>query len=496
MIKINKKSLYGLWIYGLLLCLTCSSKTGEYNLEKLKKIIQNIDNDSVLRRGHWALCVKSVQTGKIIIEHNARKTMLVASNIKAITTATALEILGEDFTFDTPIKYSGTISNGILQGSIFIEGSGDPTMGSPLVQNDLEAMFDDWVAHLRKLGVNQITGAVIADEEEFEANPLPNGWLWEDMGNFFGAPAHAINIFDNAYTLYLQPATKLGEKAAIVRTEPKIPDLQFVNEITTASAGTGDQALICGVPYDNLRYLRGTIPMGYLFPIRGSIPDPALLLATLFTEKLKRVGIKVGQPATTTRILKLAKKYINPQRTLVYVEKSPKLKEIVNVTNLYSVNLYAEAILKAIGKKQKKQASTSAGAEAVIEFWKAKGLDTEGMYLTDGSGLSLTNGITALQLAQIFFLAYKLKTSETFYNSLPIAGVSGTMLGTGWGTKAHNNLRAKTGGMTRVISFGGYFHTRRGELMAFSLIANQYTCNYAQMKAKLEPVLVELANIN
>ena len=180
---------------------------------------------------------------------------------------------------------------------------------------------------------------------------------------------------------------------------------------------------------------------------------------------------------------------MNSSREEIYMHSSPDLKMIIRYTNIYSINLYAEAILKAIGLKQKKEASTKAGAEAIQEYWQKEGIDTQGLYITDGSGLAGSNGLTAGQLCEIMYKTSKKAWFNDFYFTLPVAGVSGTMASVGLGTKAQNNLRAKSGGMTRVISYTGYFQNTKSKKYVFSLIANQYNCNYAEIKAKLSQLM-------
>lgn len=463
---------------------------------KLKQLIAQLNRDAVLRHGSWALSVQDANTGKQLVQVNPYKTMLVASTLKTLTTSASLGILGSNYKFTTQVQYDGTLSSGVLNGNVYIKGGGDPTLGSKLLGQSLDKTLNEWIVALRKADIRQIKGKLIIDETLLEENITPSGWTWGDMGNYYAAPAGAINVLDNTYRLYLQPARKLNASPKILRTSPWIPRLKFINHLKTAKAGSGDNAYIHGAPYDNVRYINGTIPMGGTFAIKGSIPDPGFYLAVAFRKKLVQNGMMTNKnKALTTRMMKLDKQRINYKRKLVHTHRSVPLTSIIKWINFYSVNLYTEAVLKAIALKQQGEGSTAAGVKALANYWKAKGLASAGLYLTDGSGLDRANGITAYQLAQVQRISAKQSYFNKYYQSLPIAGVSGMMQGVGRGTRIQNNMRAKTGGMTRVISFTGYFKNRAGQLRTFALVANQYTCKYSVIKAKLAKLMVAMVEV-
>jgi serine-type D-Ala-D-Ala carboxypeptidase/endopeptidase (penicillin-binding protein 4) len=470
--------------------------THESALNVLVKKLQDLEKDEILTSGTLAFSLKSIQENKVLLSLNEQKTLTVASCIKVLTTATALDILGANYKFRTLIEYAGKIEKGILKGDIYIKGGGDPTLGSRLVAGqNLEATLNLWVKKIKALGIRQVDGKIIADEDFFTGDLMPAGWVWGDTGNYFAAPAMAINVLDNTFHLYFQPSDKLGWLAKILRTEPSLSDIEFVNHVKTAEAGTGDKASISGAVYDNMRYVSGTIPQGGTFSIKGAMPDPAMFLAQKLSANLQKSGVQVMEKATTTRLLKLKNTSSAKERTLIYTHLSPDVQKIVNYTNLYSVNLYAEALLKMIGFQIKKQTTTEAGVEALTDYWEKKGLNIKGLQLTDGSGLSANNGITAEQLTEIMYQISQVKYFDDLYNTLPIAGISGTMLGIGNGTFAQNNLRAKSGGMTGVLAYTGYFKTAKGEMMCFTVIANRYTCEYKVIKQKLTELMVEMVKI-
>jgi D-alanyl-D-alanine carboxypeptidase/D-alanyl-D-alanine-endopeptidase (penicillin-binding protein 4) len=242
--------------------------------------------------------------------------------------------------------------------------------------------------------------------------------------------------------------------------------------------------------------VQGTIPAGVSeFVIKGALPDPATLCAGLLQQKLSQKGIKTGSPATTVRLMRMQKKNVISNRKPVYTHMSPPLAAIVKETNMESINLYAEAILKQLAISKYGDGTTYSGTEAVMSFWQQNGVDINGFFMRDGSGLSRNNGIRAAALTDILNQCAKAPYFQALYASLPVAGVSGTMKNTGRGTAAAQNVRAKTGSLERVMSFSGYFTTRSGEIMSFALIANDYAGNNGPMRKKLENLMVLMANL-
>jgi D-alanyl-D-alanine carboxypeptidase/D-alanyl-D-alanine-endopeptidase (penicillin-binding protein 4) len=468
-------------------------------LKDLENAVTELSSDPLIKHGQVALSIKSTSTGQPILEFNTDKSMVIASNMKVVTTATGMAILGEDFTFKTELQHDGSLeTNGILRGNIYITGGGDPTLGSNRVEGSLalNELMDLWANKLWDYGIRQVSGAVIADGEIYNANAIPSGWTWADAGNYYGAPAFGLNFHDNLYYLHFKPGAKVGAATTILQTVPALKEIQFVNEVTTGPAGSGDNAYIYGAPYTSLRYVQGTIPAGVnQFIIKGALPDPAMVCAGLLQQKLLQKGIKTGSPATTVRLMRIQQKKINNSRKSIYTHPSPALSAIVKETNMESVNLYAEAIIKQLGLKKYGDGTTYSGTEAVMNFWQQNGIDINGFFMRDGSGLSRNNSIRASVLTDILNQCAKAPFFPSLYASLPIAGVSGTMKNTGRGTAAVRNIHAKTGSLERVMSFSGYFTTRSGNMLSFALIANDYAGDNTPMRKKMERLMALMADL-
>jgi D-alanyl-D-alanine carboxypeptidase/D-alanyl-D-alanine-endopeptidase (penicillin-binding protein 4) len=467
------------------------------SINDVLEALKDIDEERGMRNGFFAFSLKQIKNQETIINHNADKSVVIASNMKVVTTAAALDILGEDFTFKTKLEYDGEImADGTLTGNLYITGGGDPTLGSSRVRGSLSAeeLMSLFFQKIRNFGVKKINGSVVADADFFEENAVPPGWTWSDMGNYFGAATFGLNFNDNMYRLTFRSAKEEGLPTQVLRIEPRIPELVVSSMVKTGKPNSGDNAYIYGSIYGNHQFIEGTIPAGVTeFSIRGAIPDPPKTCAETIKDYLTSRRIVIVGGATTTRLIRQNKQPVNTIRRTIYSHESPLLRDIVSITNLYSMNLYAETMAKMAGKKIYDDGSTYSGVNAIRNHWFQKGIKNAGFFMRDGSGLSRSNATTVSQLTDIMLYCSKQPFFSTFYNSLPVAGATGTMTPIARGTAAAGNLRAKTGSIERVKSYTGYFRSQSGELYTFSMIANDYEMQPEILQEKMEKVMNLLA---
>jgi serine-type D-Ala-D-Ala carboxypeptidase/endopeptidase (penicillin-binding protein 4) len=462
---------------------------------KLNAEIESLKKDKALQHAVWSVSVMNTKKDTLIAEYNSNISLVPASTLKIVTTAAALSILGSDFIFETQLLYDGELDtvSGILKGNLFIKGGGDPTLGSEYFKDKKDSLtvLEKWAVILKAKGIKKIEGAIIGDAGIFEDNMVPSQWIWSDMGNYFGAGACGLSYNDNKYKVLYKSGAP-GTAASVIRIVPEIPGMQLVSSVT--AGGSDDNAFIYGSPYSNYRSASGTIPANRNnYDIEGSIPDPALFCAQAFEQALKNIDVLVVKKATTVRALKETNEYKDPTKKILHKHYSPTLDKIVYWTNLKSLNLYAEHLLKYIAYKKTGYGSGAAGTDIVTAFWKNKGVDTGGFFMNDGCGLARANAITTKTEAQILRLMTKDKNYTAFYNSLPVAGKSGSLGSLCDGTFAENNLRAKSGYITRARGYAGYVKNKKGELLCFSVLANNYDCSPAEMKLKLEKILIAIA---
>lgn len=453
---------------------------------KLQHYLNKLEKDPDLKNASITFLAVHLSNGKVIASLNEEKSLIPASVTKVFSTATALSILGKDKTFKTLLEYDGSIdSNGVLYGNIYIKGGGDPTLGSPLFNKDNPLQFiQNWVNVIKnKYGIKEIKGTVIADVSIFDNN-IPGGWAWGDIGNYYGAGTHALSIYDNTYELEFD--TRNPQNPILKNIYPKLPEYVLINELET-SIKQNDNSIIYGYPDTDERWIKGSIPAGKTaFKVKGATSSPDKLVVWLMKEELKKQKVLF---ANDTFIVK-----DNKERKLLHEQNSPLLIDIINHTNMKSINSYAECLINQIALTKYAQGSTSTGLDVMYEYFKKNEINTDGLHLTDGSGLSRSNAIAAVHLVQVLKLMYNDKANfEMFKKSLPVAGKSGSIANICKGTSAEGRVFAKSGYMTRVRSYAGYVSTLKGEEIAFAVIVNNYNCSPAEMKAKLEKLFIALA---
>lgn len=486
--KMIRISILVLIFIGNNLCLL--SQTSRLNVE-----IEALKKDKDLKHASWSVCVMNVKKDSAIAEYNSMTSLVPASTLKIVTTGAALSMLGKDFTFKTQLQHDGNLDtlSGILKGNLYILGGGDPSLDSECFRDKKDSLstLEKWAVLLKQKGIKKIDGAVIGDASVFEDNLTPNQWIWSDIGNYFGAGACGLSYHDNKYIAFFKSGAT-GTKTSIDRTEPQIEGMQLINHVT--AGGSEDNAFIYGSQYSDHRMAQGTVPASRNnYEVEGSIPDPPLFCAQSLKAALENAGITVTEKCSTVRALKEKNEFAEAKRTTLHTHVSPTLEKIIYWTNLKSINLYAEHLLKYIAYSKTGYGSTSAGTDIVTNFWKGKGVDVSGFFMNDGSGLARANVITTKTQTQILRAMNKDKNFTVFFNSLPVAGKSGSLGGLCDGTFAENNLRAKSGYITRARGYCGYVKNRKGELLCFSVLANNYECSPTEMKRKLEKILVSLA---
>ncbi len=457
------------------LYLGLSTKLNAQNTGPLEQFVRSEN----LKHAGIGIKVIDLSTGKTICSHNENLALVPASTLKLVTTATALELLGEKYTYQTRLEYEGNInSRGELSGNLYIAGSGDPTLGSEYTGEDKEAFLKIWLASIQKSGIRSISGNVIALDNLFGYEGISPQWTWEDIGNYYASGTYGISIFDNTYRLYLKSGST-GSQPVILRTEPTIPGLTVENHLKAASNNL-DSAYIYGIPFSYERRIYGTIPQNRTsFIIKGDIPDPGLFLASYITDFLIKNGINVNGKPTTYRIFPQ-----KPEKTTTLTTfLSVPLTDIIRIINTKSNNHYAEHIFQTLIQVKK---------QSINDHWKNKGLDTEGLFMQDGCGLSPANAVSAGFLTDLlFYMNKKSKYGKAFYYSLPLAGKEGTVTSFLKETPLEGKARVKSGSIRNVQSYAGYIE-KGDKQYAFSIIVNHYTGKRTVLKTQIEELLTAL----
>jgi D-alanyl-D-alanine carboxypeptidase/D-alanyl-D-alanine-endopeptidase (penicillin-binding protein 4) len=459
----------------------------------IEQVVETWKADKVLANSTFAFCVLDAETGLMLKEHNQHISVIPASTLKVITTGAALGTLGKFYRYDTRIYFTGTFDKetGVLNGDIIIRGAGDPTLNSELFSNkkDTTDITYKWAEVLAKKGLKEVKGKIIGDASCYEQH-IPANWIWGDISNYFGVAPCGLSFNDNLYSIIFQ-SKEAGSKATILDVKPKYKSITLEHDDDVKAAGKEDDAYVTGDPFGNKKRVKGTIPPNKKeLEVRAALPDPALLCAEFLETSLNALGIK-----TLSLCAKSNYDNENPdvkrEKLLMHSHYSPALEKIVFYTNLTSNNLFCETLLKTMGK-----GSNYTGIEKAKEFWKGKGLDVSELYMVDGNGLSRANTVTTSFEANLLYKMYHDSVLfKPFYNSLPQAGISGSMRNIGKGTFIEKNMKAKTGYISRARGYCGYVKTKAGKDLCFSVLFNNYNCNPSEMKAKIETFLIALADL-
>lgn len=449
-----------------------------------------------MRGASFSLVVKDVQEGRTVYSYDTDRLQSPASVLKTVATATALEILGEDYRYPTTLEYDGILENGTLEGNLYIKGSGDPSLGSSHFAPGQNKFLSTWIAALQKAGIKHITGSVISDESIFDTEGVSIKWLREDMGNYYAPGSYGTSIFDNMYKLSLQTGAA-GTRPVLKGTEPDIPFIRFKNYLKAAPVSS-DSAYIIGAPLDDVRYLYGVLPANReAYVLKGDIPDPALYLARYLTDQLQQKGIRVDGSPSCYRIEVEENRWKKGERKEIVTTYSPTLREIASVCNHVSHNLYADALVKTVGLQYKPRrnemiSSFGRGVQVVKEYWEKKGLDVFPLRMNDGSGLAPADKVSAGFMGELLvYMATESAVSDAFIASLPQAGIEGSVRNFLKGSKLQGKARLKSGGITGVRSYAGYI-TKDGKTYAVAVFSNNYSCSMSRMTGALEKLLLQL----
>ena len=442
-----------------------------------------------LKTASYSIYAIDAKSGVTICE-TTQKSLSTASVMKLLTTACALEKLGPDYTFATSLYFTGTIDkqSGTLTGNLILKGGGDPAFCSAYFIEHYNHCFDSWISQLKTFGIKKINGRLSLDLTSLAMATIPGGWVWEDIGNYYGTGVSSLSYKDNQYEIHLASPKATGMKTEISSLNPEIPGLKLEN-LVCSSPISGDHTLVFGAPGSYSQRIEGTIPAGQTdFVVKAAMPDPPLVAAQEFLKKLKEAGIEV-----TGQITKTSEEDHAP-RILVGTQLSPPRREVIVPLNKESLNLYAEHLLCEIGRKNSGEASTGKGIEVLQQYLEENGIDTQGFFPADGSGLSRSNALTAKTMVETLKRMYDGKYRTLFFASLPIAGVDGTLKNAFKGTPLEKNVVAKTGSMARVRSIAGMLTTRNKKTILFAILINNFGLTAPETGKLLESILLSFYN--
>lgn len=456
--------------------------------QKFDIVLQNLLSKPEYRHATVGFYAIDLETGKKLVDWNSEKLMIPASTLKIITSATALEILGPGYRFTTKVGFIGNVSNHTLTGDLVIVGGGDPALGSEYFESHYyhPHFLKVWAQKIKAAGITKIDGDLVLDGSLYDTEEIPPTWIWEDIGNYYGAGPSAFSVYDNFFRITFSSPTEAGKPARIIATNPKMGGLEMVSEVLSSDENR-DLAYVFGSPLDKKRKITGTIPKNRkAFIIKAAVSHPEELLAEELFFHLAESGIFISGKVRFEKTEK------NKFQT-VYVQESPPMSEIIKVLNHESVNLFAEHLVKQIASEKNGLGNREEGIKIIGEFWQSRGV--AGFFMEDGSGLSHFNAVSPAQLVAVFeYMLNESRNGQVFLYSLPGAG-AGTLSGFSSVVFTGNQLKAKSGSMARVRCYAGYLEAVSGRKIAFSVMFNHFSGNHVQLVSEIESLLLEMKNL-
>ncbi|HEU4633530.1 MAG TPA: D-alanyl-D-alanine carboxypeptidase/D-alanyl-D-alanine-endopeptidase [Flavisolibacter sp.] len=449
------------FLFLLVVSVNCLAQTVS---SRLSESFENFERDAQLQNAISSLYVVDAKTGKVVFDKNSTIGLATASTLKVVTAATAYELLGKEFRYQTKFGYVGKRAGSVLKGDFYIQPSGDPTLGSWRWKATADmAVMNDLLAVIKKMNISAYNRIVI-DNRAWNDEAIPDGWIWQDIGNYYGAGAAGFNWRENQFDIVLKSGKNLGDPVGIVRTKPSYQSITLASFATSAAKGSGDNAYVYYPLTNATGVVRGTIPVNEsAFEISAASPDPAKVFTGWFENSLRtRAGIRAVKSQS-----------YRADTTVMFTHASPPLDSIVYWFLKKSINLYGEALVKTFAYQKEGRGSTDKGVDLVKDFWKERGIPHTELNIVDGSGLSPLNRVTTR--AQVSVLQYAKTQSwfSGFYHALP----------------EYNGMKIKSGTIRGVKGFCGYHTAKDGNEYIFSFLVNNYNGSASALVRKMYAVL-------
>jgi serine-type D-Ala-D-Ala carboxypeptidase/endopeptidase (penicillin-binding protein 4) len=397
-----------------------------------------------------SIVILDALSGRLLLSHNPDTPRSPASTIKVVTTFAALDVLGPTYTWHTQASIRGVLNAGVLDGDLILQGGGDPYMS-------LERWWSFGRA-LRAKGLRSIRGDIVIDDTAFS---LPS----EDPGEFDGKPNRSYNVLPDALMVNFQSidfrvVPDAAGQQVYVYASPMPVNLQIENDVRFAagrcggSAGRVDFKVASGA-WDRVVFSGALSAHCAERSFTRVLLRPTTYAFGTFVELWRESG---GEFTGKLRV-----EAAPPDTQALLNFDSMTLGEIIRLTNKFSSNLMARHLLLTLGAERSGSPATlEKGRAAISEWGGAQGLDLQGVDMDNGSGLSRSTHISALQLARILSTAYRSRFAPEFLASLPLAGVDGTLRRRMKSSPA-GAVRLKTGHIDGVSAIAGFVTADSGK---------------------------------
>lgn len=438
--------------------------------------------------------------GDTLLCHDRGRLLIPASNMKLVSTALAMHSLGPDYRYGTSIGYSGTIEDGTLRGDLYIIGGGDPTIGSDNpIATPLDTLFREWMGMISGTGISHIEGNIIGDGRFFSGMDGHPTWEVCDAGTYYGTGTSGLSFYENVQDFNVSAGEKPGDPVNIEPGYPETPWMEFIYSCTTGKPGTGNSLYFYPDSFYPCGEMRGSFAVDRQPRTEHAANRfPEYTLAWYFWRFLADNGIESEEgPADTGPVFGIC---AMPQDSLKIIGStfSAPLSDIIAETNRKSNNLYAETLMKTLGKEYCGSGCYDSSYVAVRGLLEETGVTGHKTIIRDGSGLSRENLLSADFLCDLLMKMTLSPSFEDFFNSLPRPGGIGTleyeMQSVPFSIK--DRIRMKSGSMGGVRCLSGYIIPETGareDMIIFSLLVNGYTVPLYRIQRALDSIILSLA---
>lgn len=460
--------------------------------EALQRTLDELAGREPLKGAAWGACIQKMD-GTVIAARQGGTRLTPASNLKLITTGSALHAFGADYRFETRVGYTGQIEEGTLKGDVYLIGGGDPTIGvKDSIALKPDALFWKWKSLLKGAGIQRVEGRILGDGRAWEGGLENTSWTYDDIGTYYGAGSDALSFYENAVDFYVT-ATEEGKPVRIQQVYPETPWMAIENQTTTGPAGSGNSLYLFTTDLSTRGAWRGTFAADRKPKTEHAANKyGALTCAYYFWKYLKNTGFEVsGGYGVSPRGCKSP---ADGEETLTLVGKtlSPPLSDIVRFTNWRSDNFYAESLFRLMGEKASGIAVYDSCRVAEAEVLESLGLDPSSVRLEDGSGLSRRSAVSPAFFCDFLRAMQGSPAADAFLGSLPALG-EGTLRTLLPNHPSCSRIRLKSGSMEGILCYSGYLLDESGVPVAvFSLMTGGTTAPTGEVRAALARILTLL----
>ena len=438
----------------------------------------------VARRGGGRLQVGVVvldDTGKPLASIEGDRPLAPASNQKVLIVGSALGLVGPEFAYETTLQCREAPRAGAIP-ELVVRGTGDPNIPNRYQDQEPTAVFKAWAAELKKKGVERITGDLVVDDSYFDGVRFLPGWKESQQGSWYEAEVSALNFNDNCVGVTAkagatgQPAkVELSPLTSFSSVDNRSRTVDGPKAIPRFDRRNGSNTIIVSGEISSKQ--KTSTELNHI-----TVEDPALYFGTVLAETLRAEGIAVGGKVVRGKVSESA----GPSPQVLVTHRST-LADDLKVINKHSQNLHAEVLLKAIGARKGGEGSIAGGGRAVAAFLKAAGIPATGFQLEDGSGLSAGNRVCPATLAGVLSWIERQPYFRLYRDSLPIAGVDGTLKKRFKGKRCSTHVFAKTGYLNGASALSGYVE-KGTKSWVFSVVVNGLRGDLQDAKALEEEV--------